>query len=97
MLHINKVKTFDGLKYAVVNVKQVEVDADKVGLINGVRFPITEDVKTDKNKNVSTEKVTLTVQEVVEYKESTDTKVAIFPLTAEGLEKAKEIQQKLNK
>ena len=73
MVHIKKIKTLYGLRYAVVE-------------------PFTSTTK-DKDGNF----VTKTEEHAVEYKQGDKVFPAIFPVTAEGLEKAKEIQNLFKK
>lgn len=78
MVHINKVKLFNGeLRYAVVE-------------------PFTHStVELDSRGNE--EWVTKTEELPVEYKVGDYIYSAVFPLTEEGLTKAKEIQKLFNK
>lgn len=68
MVHIRKIKTFYGIRYAVVD--------------------LFKSTTKDKDENVINKSEYL----VVEYKQGDKVFPAIFPVTAEGLEKAKEIQ-----
>lgn len=68
MVHIRKIKTLYGLRYAVVD--------------------LFKSTTKDKDGNV----VTKEEFHAVEYKQGDKVFPAIFPVTAEGLEKAKEIQ-----
>ena len=79
MVHIRKIKLFNGeLRYAVVEpFKSTVIAKEKV---KGTE---------DKFKTVTIEK---TETLPVEYKVGKDVYPAVFPLTKEGLEKAKEIQ-----
>jgi len=73
MVHIKKIKTLYGLRYAVVE-------------------PFTSTTK-DKDGKV----VTRTEDYAVEYKSGDKVFPAIFPVTDEGLAKAKEIQKLFKK
>lgn len=73
MVHIKKIKTLYGLRYAVVE-------------------PFTSTTK-DKDGNV----VTRTEDYAVEYKSGDNVFPAIFPVTDEGLAKAKDIQKLFKK
>lgn len=77
MTHIKKVKTFKGLRYAVVEP-----------------FTSTTTVLDTNGKNVS---VTKTEELAVEYKSGGQILPAIFEVTTEGLEQAKEVQKIFNK
>lgn len=83
MLHIRKIKTLYGLKYAVVDLfTHYAPKLDKKGqpLSNG---------KLEYEKKE--------VYHAVEYGKGMDTKVAIFPLTETGLQQAKEVQKLFKK
>lgn len=79
MIHITKVKLFNGeLRYAVVEpFKSIVVVKEK------------SKVEGEKAKTKVIEKVE---NLPVEYKSGNEVYPAVFPLTEEGLEKAKEIQ-----
>lgn len=68
-MHINKVKTWNGLRYAVV----------------------------DSFKAINNEGKSRVEELVVEYNTGNGSKLAIFPLTGDGLGLAKEIQNSLLK
>jgi len=68
MVHIRKIKTLYGLRYAVVD----------------------EFTSTTKDKDGKV--ITKTEYHAIEYKQGDKIFPAIFPVTEEGLEKAKEIQ-----
>lgn len=72
MVHIKKIKTWYGTKYAVVEEHVSEV--------------------SDEDGNKSTERNYF----AVEYKVGKKVSPAIFPLTDEGLKKAREIQSLFN-
>jgi len=72
MLHIKKIKTWYGVRYAVVE-------------------PFTSHTVVDKRT------ITTTADYPVEYKTANGLAVAVFPLTAEGLAKAKEVQKLFKK
>lgn len=69
MLHIRKIKTLYGLRYAVV------------------------DKFTSTTKDINGNQVTTTNYHSVDYKVGKENFPAIFPLTDEGLEDAKEVQK----
>lgn len=77
MVHIKKIKTLQGLRYAVV-------------------APFTSTTKDINNNTVTT-----TADYAVEYKngegKNANVLPAIFPVTAEGLKQAKEIQKLFKK
>lgn len=73
MVHIRKIKTWYGLKYAVVD------------LVDTYRTHV------DKNGKVSYEKVK--EYQTVDYEVEDEVFPAIFPLTEEGLNRAKEVQK----
>ena len=73
MVHIKKIKTLYGLRYAVV-------------------APFTSSTK-----NINGETITTTKDYSVEYKVGKEIRPAIFPVTPEGLEKAKEVQELFKK
>ncbi|WP_341323382.1 hypothetical protein NSQ62_07880 [Solibacillus sp. FSL H8-0523] len=78
MLHIRKIKTMYGLRYAVVDL-----------------FPYYKTVVNKLNKKV--EYVKAAEYHSIEYQENGKIKVAIFELSAEGLERAKEVQSAFRK
>lgn len=70
MLHINKIKTMYGLKYAVVDTSfTYDNKGNKVFYTHPVEY-----------------------QGANYKKDNRDIRVAVFPLTKEGLAKAKEVQ-----
>ena len=77
MLHIRKIKTMYGLRYAVVD-----------------KFPYWKTI-VGKDKKTHLEKVE--EYHAVEYKVGSEYKVAIFELTEDGLERAKEVQSLFRK
>lgn len=87
MAHIKKIKTFHGLRYAVVEPFTSTI-------------VVTEKSKVEGAKDTK-KVITKTEDLAVEYKTGTGVNErvlpAVFPVTAEGLEKAKEIQALFNK
>jgi hypothetical protein len=73
MLHIKKIKTWYGVRYAVVE-------------------PFTSYTTTADKKTVK-----VVADYPVEYKTANGLAVAVFPLTAEGLAKAKEVRNLFKK
>lgn len=83
MVHIRKIKTLYGLKYAVVDkFTHFEPKLDKKG-----NLPANSKVDYEKKEKYY----------AVEYGRGIDTKIAIFPLTEEGLQQAKEVQKLFKK
>ena len=77
MVHIRKIKTLHGLRYAVVAPhKSSTTKLDK----NGKQIPVTK-----------------TEFLAVEYKSGDNVFPAIFPVTDDGLQKAKEVQKLFKK
>lgn len=75
---VRKVKTWDGLKWGVVDLT-------------------TKSIFHIGNKGESILTYKSTDIDVVEYKENKLDQIALFPLTKEGLLKAKQVQLSLNK
>ncbi|MFJ7982448.1 hypothetical protein ACIQ1D_19480 [Lysinibacillus xylanilyticus] len=84
MIHIRKIKTMYGLRYAVVDLfTHYTPKIDRMG------NPIKVKGKVDYNKQET--------YHAVEYGKGKNTKLAIFPLTKQGLEQAKEVQKLFKK
>lgn len=84
MLHIRKIKTLSGLKYAVVDLfTHYSPKLDKFG------NPIKKNDKVDYDKKET--------YHAVEYGSGKNIRPAIFPLTESGLAQAKVIQDTFKK
>lgn len=80
MLHIRKIKTFHGLRYAVV-----ELFTHYTPRLDHKGNPIKSKGKVDYKKEET--------YHAVEYGKGKNIKVAIFPVTKAGLAQAKEVQK----
>ena len=84
MLHIRKIKTLHGLRYAVVDLyTHFTPKLDKLG------NPIKVKGKVEYTKQET--------YHAVDYGKGKNIKVAIFPVTKEGLAQAKEVQKLFKK
>ena len=84
MLHIRKIKTLYGLKYAVVDLfTYYTPKLDRFG--NQIKK--NGEIIYDKNESYH----------AVEYGSDRNTRPAIFPLTESGLQQAKEVQDVFKK
>lgn len=80
MVHIRKAKTMYGLRYAVVDLfKHYKPRLDSKGNVIKAKGKVVYDKQE--------------TYHAVEYGKGKNTKVAIFPLTNQGLQQAKEVQK----